>query len=227
MDDLELLLAALPPEVVEAVHGLPDQTTLIEVVLDLGRRPEARFPNSEVTLLEREIRVLAGVTDRVVIVANDGEAYRATGLPVVPDAWPRAGPLGGIYTALLQAASDRVVVVACDMPFIRPDFLEYMRACSGAVDAVVPRTHDGLHPLCAVYSRAAMPAIEGCLASGKMKVIDMLRSLRVREVSPEEIARFDPYGILLFNVNTPDDYARAAARTAAQGDIGPGPDGFR
>ena len=46
MDDLELLLAALPPEVVEAVHALPDQTSLIEVVLDLGRPPEARFPNA-------------------------------------------------------------------------------------------------------------------------------------------------------------------------------------
>ncbi|MDP9482381.1 MAG: AAA family ATPase, partial [Chloroflexota bacterium] len=55
MDDLELLLAALPPEVVEAVHELPAKEDLIEVVLDLGRRPEARFPDSEVTLLDREI----------------------------------------------------------------------------------------------------------------------------------------------------------------------------
>ncbi|MEO8230560.1 MAG: AAA family ATPase, partial [Chloroflexota bacterium] len=55
MDDLELLLSALPPEVVEAVRGLPAKDDLIEVVLDLGRAPEARFPDSEVTLLDREI----------------------------------------------------------------------------------------------------------------------------------------------------------------------------
>jgi stage III sporulation protein SpoIIIAA len=55
MDDLDVLLAALPPEIVEAIHALPDRETLIEVVLDLGRRPEARYPASEVTLLEREI----------------------------------------------------------------------------------------------------------------------------------------------------------------------------
>ena len=41
MDDLDVLLAALPPEIVEAIHGLADRETLIEVVLDLGRRPEA------------------------------------------------------------------------------------------------------------------------------------------------------------------------------------------
>jgi stage III sporulation protein SpoIIIAA len=55
MDDLELLLSALPPEVVEAVRGLPAKDDLIEVVLDLGRPPEARFPDSEVILLDREI----------------------------------------------------------------------------------------------------------------------------------------------------------------------------
>jgi stage III sporulation protein SpoIIIAA len=55
IDDLDALLSALPPEIVEAVHGLPNVEQVIEVVLDLGRRPEARFPDSEVTLLEREV----------------------------------------------------------------------------------------------------------------------------------------------------------------------------
>ncbi|MGH2464317.1 MAG: hypothetical protein ACRDGI_02555 [Candidatus Limnocylindrales bacterium] len=76
MDDLDLLLAALPPEVVDAVHVLPDQTNLIEVVLDLGRRPEARFPNSEVILLDREIQEsdLAYVVDHIGTFGDDNRA---------------------------------------------------------------------------------------------------------------------------------------------------------
>ena len=54
-DDLEVLFAALPPEIVDAIHALPDRESLIEVVMDLGRRPEARYPDSEQSLLEREI----------------------------------------------------------------------------------------------------------------------------------------------------------------------------
>jgi stage III sporulation protein SpoIIIAA len=55
IDDLDALLSALPPEIVDAVHALRNVVEVIEVVLDLGRRPEARFPDGEVTLLEREV----------------------------------------------------------------------------------------------------------------------------------------------------------------------------
>jgi stage III sporulation protein SpoIIIAA len=64
-DDLDVLLSALPPEIVTAIHALPDRQSLIEVVMDLGRRPEARYPGAEVTLLEREI-----VDDDIAFVVN-------------------------------------------------------------------------------------------------------------------------------------------------------------
>ncbi len=76
IDDLDLLLAALPPEIVAAVHALPDKTSLIEVVLDLGRRPEARFPDSEVTLLDREV-IEADIAYVVEHIGSFGDDNRA------------------------------------------------------------------------------------------------------------------------------------------------------
>ena len=49
-DDLELLLAVLPPRVRDRIDALPDIESLLEVVLDLGRPPEARFAGRAVTL---------------------------------------------------------------------------------------------------------------------------------------------------------------------------------
>src|SRR5450756_942894 len=76
IDDLDALLGALPPEIVAAIHALPDQTALIEVVLDLGRVPEARFPDSEVTLLDREVTDadIAWVVDHIGTFGDDNRA---------------------------------------------------------------------------------------------------------------------------------------------------------
>jgi stage III sporulation protein SpoIIIAA len=45
MDDLSLLLEVMPPVVRAAVEGHPRRGELVELVLDLGRLPEARFPD--------------------------------------------------------------------------------------------------------------------------------------------------------------------------------------
>jgi stage III sporulation protein SpoIIIAA len=76
IDDLDALLASLPPEIVAAVHALPERSALIEVVMDLGRRPEARFPDSEVGLLDREI-VEADIAFVVEHIGTFGDDNRA------------------------------------------------------------------------------------------------------------------------------------------------------
>ncbi len=54
-DDLDAILDALPPHIVGPLRAREDKHELLEVVLDLGRPPEARFPNLEVVLSEVEV----------------------------------------------------------------------------------------------------------------------------------------------------------------------------
>lgn len=49
-DDLEALLVALPPAIHDAVNQLGNGSELLEIVMDLGRLPEGRFPEGEVIL---------------------------------------------------------------------------------------------------------------------------------------------------------------------------------
>ncbi len=49
-DDLEVLLVALPPAIHNAVNQLENRSELLEIVMDLGRLPEGRFPDGEVIL---------------------------------------------------------------------------------------------------------------------------------------------------------------------------------
>ncbi|MGH7862049.1 MAG: R3H domain-containing nucleic acid-binding protein [Candidatus Dormibacteraceae bacterium] len=52
--EVELLAQALPPHLYQAVHALIDPHQLLEIVLDLGRNPEARMPGTE-TLLSSQL----------------------------------------------------------------------------------------------------------------------------------------------------------------------------
>jgi len=54
-DDLDALIDVLPPRVAESLRSRPNNFELLEIVLDLGRRPEARYPGEEVILSEQEV----------------------------------------------------------------------------------------------------------------------------------------------------------------------------
>ncbi len=54
-DDLHALMGVLPPELAEAVNRANNSDNLLEIILDLGRLPVARFVDSEVPLSEREV----------------------------------------------------------------------------------------------------------------------------------------------------------------------------
>ncbi len=53
--DLEVLIEKLPIHITDAIVRRDDKDDLLEVVLDLGREPEARFPNESISLSEREV----------------------------------------------------------------------------------------------------------------------------------------------------------------------------
>lgn len=69
-------MAALPPEVVARLGALANRTDLLEVVMDLGRRPEARFTTGEEALLDREVTEadIAHVIDHIGAFGDDNRA---------------------------------------------------------------------------------------------------------------------------------------------------------
>ena len=54
-DDLDLLLDVLPPHISKRVRELDDSDNLLEIVMDLGRLPTARFVQQEANLSDTEI----------------------------------------------------------------------------------------------------------------------------------------------------------------------------
>ena len=176
-----------------------------------GGADKAALPVGGARIIDRQLAALSGVAEDIRIVANDPARYAALGLRVIPDAIADVGPLGGIYSALLDARHDPVIVLACDLPFVTAALLERLLSERGSgeeIDAVVPRSARGLEPLCAVYHRRCAAAAKARIDRGALHVAGWLDDLKVRVVGPDTLAPFDA-GALFTNVNTPHDHERA------------------
>ncbi len=75
-DDLNVLLGVLPPYIARPLWQRVDRNELLEVVLDLGRPPEARFPERQVVLNPAEV-TLEDIDYVVARIGNFGEDNRA------------------------------------------------------------------------------------------------------------------------------------------------------
>ena len=113
IDDLDALLGALPPEIVAAIHALPNRTALIEVVLDLGRVPEARFPDSEVILLDREVTEadIALVVDKIGTFGDDNRAGIERTLHRISAIRNRSGKIVGLTCRIGRAVYGTIEII--------------------------------------------------------------------------------------------------------------------
>jgi molybdopterin-guanine dinucleotide biosynthesis protein A len=157
------------------------------------------------------------VTGGVTIIANRPE-YTRLNLPVVADTHFGIGPLEAIRTALANAQASYAVLVGCDLPFVTPQLFTHLLGVADDAQAVVPLDKAGrLEPLCAVYATAALPVVSELIAEGERKVSRLLDRLAMRTVAFAELERLDGANLFFENINSPEDYRRAAARLKSPG----------
>ena len=161
-------------------------------------------------LIQRLCKTVGTVADRLMLVTNSPEDYAFLDLESRRDVVPRCGPIGGIYTALRTANTRLCLCVACDMPFIRPEFLAYLVDQSPGYDVVVPMYDGREEPLCAVYRDTCIPSIEDRIGARRYKITGFFEAVRVRRLAPEDAGFHD--ADMFFNINSQKDRDEALKR---------------
>ncbi len=173
-----------------------------------GGRDKSRLVVQGQSIVARQIELLHTVVDEVFLIGHDPARFADLNLPVFADRVEGAGALGGIVTALESTQADRVLVLACDMPFLVAGLLDALLTLSESCDGAWVRTARGPEPLVACYRQSARGRIHEAIASGHLKAAELGRRLHLRELSEQEVSVFGPADHLLTNLNTPGDYAR-------------------
>ena len=160
-------------------------------------------------IIDRALRVVQPLVDDVTLVVND-DALVSLKLPLFHDPEPHAGVLPALLTGLTASPADVCLVMACDMPFISSALAAYLFQLCEDHDVCLPYTDGRPEPMFAVYRREpCIREISGALGRGQMRMIAFLNELRVAHIEEPALREHDPELLSFFNVNEPDDLARA------------------
>jgi len=169
-------------------------------------------------LIVRTARLVDPLVAEVTIVGPE-ERYAALGLRSIPD--QRVGeqeanekvqtPLAGIATALNASKMPWNLILACDLPYLTTEWLNWLlgRAMDSSAHVVMPRTSRGAEPLAAVYRKECAAPIVRALVCGIRRVTDALTELPVEFLPENNWTGLDPGGRILINMNAPSDYEEA------------------
>jgi molybdopterin-guanine dinucleotide biosynthesis protein A len=158
------------------------------------------------TLLARTLDLARSITSHVRIVGSR-EKF-APFAPVVEDIFLNCGPLGGIHAALRASHTELNLMLAVDTPFLPVALLQYLlRSAQSAPDAtvIVPRTHAGWQPLCALYRPEFAAAAEAALRGGQNRIDRLFGEVRTRTLEQEELEAAGFSESIFRNLNTPEE----------------------
>ena len=181
------------------------------------------------TMIERMKALLVGICIPEIYLVGDPGKYAALALEVacIPDKWPGEGPLGGILTAVIHTQTRRRArmaciggesskpkhnfILSCDMPFLNREWMEefFLRSMGSRAHVIVPRSENGLEPMCACWRTSARSVTEEQFNRGVRKVTEVFKHLKTEVLDESIWKRFDSKNRLFWNMNTPADYDEA------------------
>src|SRR3954465_2952624 len=188
----------------------------------MGGGDKAKIEIGGVTILDRVLATLSAQTVGIVINANgDPSRFADTGLTVIPDNVPGPpGPLAGILAGLDWLAEQDTGVewllsVPGDCPFLPADLVERLHQARRKMGAGVPlacaRSGEWRHPVVGLWPLALREDLRHALTIEDLRKIEVWTARHGVAGADWPDQPVDPF----FNVNAPEDAARAE-RIAAQ-----------
>lgn len=170
----------------------------------MGGQNKALLQLEHRTFLSRLEHALSGFEEKLISLQDDSWLENSAFSPVLDQVRDR-GPMEGLRRGLSTCRSDALLVVACDMPLFSENLAKALIQASDGFDAVICQDRTGkLHPLCGVYSRQCLPAIEALILQKNYRVNEIQKLVSSTVYSLEDSILPD---VLVSNVNTPEALA--------------------
>jgi len=179
--------AHLPPLGAVLAGGAATRLGGAKATAELAGRP----------LIHYSLEALAQAGMDAIVVAKEDTTLPHLAAEIITEPSQPRHPLAGVVVALNHAHPRPVVTLPCDAPFVSPMLL---RVLASASSATAVRSAGRTHPLIALYMLANLERLEQAVTAGQ-SATKALESLDPAYIEAPESETF--------NVNTPQDLARA------------------
>ncbi|HYN43284.1 MAG TPA: molybdenum cofactor guanylyltransferase [Thermoanaerobaculia bacterium] len=180
-------------------------------------RDKALLPLGGVPMALLQARKLERICGRAAFVGKEPAPLAALGFPFVHDQSTERAALHGLLASLEWSPEELTIVLAADVPRVPETLLAELLArleATGA-PAVVPTAAGHPQPLCAAWSRAALPALRLAVAAGDLSLRRVVEATHALVLSEEETTLLPGFaGGAFRNVNTPEEYRAAEEEIA-------------
>jgi molybdopterin-guanine dinucleotide biosynthesis protein A len=149
-------------------------------------------------VVESVLNLVSPYVQKVKIITNTPEEYTWLDIETAKDIRPGCGPLSGIHSALRLSSSEYVLVVSCDIPLVGPKQIEQLVSSCRGHDITIFK-HKNFEPLCAVYRRSCVDALNELIDHNECRIIDLFPTLDVKVIRVDDAEIFR-------SINTKEDY---------------------
>jgi molybdopterin-guanine dinucleotide biosynthesis protein A len=169
---------------------------------------KAFLPFPDKPLIEIVIDKLKLIFKELLIITDKPEHYKKYNVKIFKDEFSERGPLGGIYTGLIHSQNKYNFVIACDMPFLNLELINYLIQKINNYDLVSFKYKGKIEPLFAIYSKNCISAIEKQLQDKDFKITNFFSKVKVKIIEEKEALKYDPQGLSFISINTSDEYQK-------------------
>jgi molybdenum cofactor guanylyltransferase len=161
-----------------------------------------------------QLEKLRALTANIFVSTRSDVPWRPAAVKIIIDGSPSRGPLSGLTAALAKMDTDRLLVLAIDMPFITLSNLKQL--CDSAEPGVgaVPLVNGKVEPLAAVYPKTAAPIFAKALSGTDHSVQQVVRRLTALALV-RQIPIADTAADFFRSVNYPADLQGELSGTAS------------
>lgn len=153
-------------------------------------------------MITYSIKLLKPFCKRI-LISTGNPLHKAFGLETIGDVYKNTGPMGGIFSCLLQSMTQANICLPCDVPEMKPEIIENLLSLYTGNSCVVPLTPKP-EPLIAIYPQEVTPLIQQLI---KKKIYRMTEIFEKFPVTYADLSGLNLQNPKMYfaNVNNPDD----------------------